>query len=507
MKVEKQRKIGAILSYVAIIANTVVQLVYTPFLVFKLGQSEYGLYSLVASIIGYLTVLDLGFGNAIIVHTAKYRVTGETDKEKTLHGMFKIIYFVIGIVAAIVGVVMASNAGVFFGESMSSEDIHKMKIMLLILSLNLFLTFAFSIYNSIITASESFVFQKGLTIVGTIAKPLLMIPILFMGFKSIALCIVITVVNVAILMANYVYCKKRLKVSVKFRGFDTKLLKVVFGYSFWIFLTQIVDQVNWQADQFILGAVSGTIAVSIYAAAAQINLMFVNLSTAISNVMLPKMTKMVAQKATSKELTDEMIKAGRIQFIVVFLVMSGFVLIGKDFMKAWLGDGFEDSYLVTLLLIIPATLPLTQNLGLAIVQAMNKYKFKAITTVVMAVLNVIISVFLAKTYGAAGAAFGTSIAIVYNIILMNIYYKRAIKLEVARFWKDIVLMLVKSTIPAAAMAVLIYVTGLQGWTAILSYGTFYVILYLVYVYCFILNRYEKSLLEAVRKKIFLRRRK
>ena len=237
MKVEKQRKIGAILSYVAIIANTVVQLVYTPFLVFKLGQSEYGLYSLVASIIGYLTVLDLGFGNAIIVHTAKYRVTGETDKEKTLHGMFKIIYFVIGIVAAIVGVVMASNAGVFFGESMSSEDIHKMKIMLLILSLNLFLTFAFSIYNSIITASESFVFQKGLTIIGTIAKPLLMIPILFMGFKSIALCIVITVVNVAILIANYAYCKKRLKVSVKFRGFDTKLLKVVFGYSFWIFLT------------------------------------------------------------------------------------------------------------------------------------------------------------------------------------------------------------------------------------------------------------------------------
>ena len=61
MNESKQRKVGAILSYVSIIATTIVQLLYTPFLIKKLGQSEYGLYSLVNSIIGYLTVLVLGF--------------------------------------------------------------------------------------------------------------------------------------------------------------------------------------------------------------------------------------------------------------------------------------------------------------------------------------------------------------------------------------------------------------------------------------------------------------
>ena len=73
MNDSKERKKGAILSYVSIIVTTIIQLIYTPFLIRKLGQSEYGLYSLVQSIIGYLTVLDLGFGNAIIVYTAKYR--------------------------------------------------------------------------------------------------------------------------------------------------------------------------------------------------------------------------------------------------------------------------------------------------------------------------------------------------------------------------------------------------------------------------------------------------
>ena len=91
----KNRKIGATLSYISIVLNTLIQLIYTPFLIKKLGQSEYGLYSLVSSIIGYLTILDLGFGNAIIVYTAKYRVQKKYDEEKKLHGMFFLIFCVI----------------------------------------------------------------------------------------------------------------------------------------------------------------------------------------------------------------------------------------------------------------------------------------------------------------------------------------------------------------------------------------------------------------------------
>lgn len=507
MKISRQRKIGAVLSYVSIVASTLVQLLYTPFLVSKLGQSEYGLYSLVASIIGYLTILDLGFGNAIIVHTSKYRATGDNEKEKVLHGMFRVVYLGIGVVAAIFGVIMALNSGALFGGSMTTEEIDKMRIMLLILSFNLFMTFAFSIYSSIITASENFVFQKTLAIIGTIAKPLLMIPILFMGYKSIALCIVITIVNVAILIANYVFCKKKLKVSVKFRGFDKSLFKVVFGYSFFIFLTQVVDQVNWRVDQFILGIVSGTIAVSVYAAASQINTMFINLSTAISGVLLPKVSKMVAKKASSSELTDEMIKVGRVQFYVVFLVASGFALVGQDFIHIWLGEGFNESYIVALLLILPATLPLVQNLGLAIIQAMNKYKFKAVATFIMAIFNIIISIFLARAYGAIGAAFGTTMAILYNIIIMNIYYKRAIKLEVMRFWKNIFLMMAKFMIPIVLVVGLKFTTNLHGWSAILVYGGIYVIIYLITAYLLVANKYEKHLINAFLNKVHLKKRR
>jgi len=68
-----QIKIGAALNYVIIGLNTLVGLLYTPYMLRMLGQNDYGLYSLVASVIAYLTILDFGFGNAIIRYTAKFR--------------------------------------------------------------------------------------------------------------------------------------------------------------------------------------------------------------------------------------------------------------------------------------------------------------------------------------------------------------------------------------------------------------------------------------------------
>ena len=338
-----QRKKGAVLSYVSIIANTLVQLLYTPFLIRMLGQSEYGLYSLVNSIIGYLTVLDLGFGNAIVVYTAKYRAQKKYDEEKKLHGMFFLIFCIIAVIAGILGIILYFNVDNLFGNTMTTLELKKAKIMMLILTFNLVITFIFNIYSSILNAYERFTFQKTMSILNTLLRPLLMIPFLFLGYKSITMVLIITLINVFVLISNYFYCRKKLNIRIKFSGFDKTMFNVVFGYSIWIFLGTIADKVNWNVDQFILGAISGTIAVSIYSIASQLNSLFINLSTAISGVLLPKMSKMVASNATSEELSNEFIKVGRIQYLVIFLMASGLVLFGKEFIKIWAGDGFITS--------------------------------------------------------------------------------------------------------------------------------------------------------------------
>lgn len=501
-----ERKRGAILSYLSIILSTVVQLVYTPLLIRMLGQSEYGLYSLVSSVIGYLTVLDLGFGNAIVVFTAKYRANKEYDKEKKLHGMFLVIFCIIGLIAGLLGLLLYFNVPLLFGKTMTDIELHKAKIMMLILSFNLAVTFPFSIYSSIITAYEKFTFQKIMSILNTLLKPLLMIPLLFLGYKSITMTVVITVVNIIVLLSNYFYCKKKLGVNIKFMGFDKKLFKTIFSYSFFIFLGVIVDKVNWSVDQFVLGAVSGTIAVSLYSVASQINTLFVNLSGAMSGVLLPKMSKMIAKNVSNKEITNEFIKVGRIQYLIIFLMASGFTLFGKEFIMAWAGKDFATSYYIAVILILPLCVPLIQNLGISIMQAKNMHKFRSILLALIAVANIFISIPLAKAYGGIGSAIGTSLSLIIgNIIILNIYYHKKVGINVIEFWKSIIKMTIPMIIPIVAIVILMHFATLHGYVNLIVFGGIYTILYCLTCYFLVMDDYEKNIVNKVLIKLHLKR--
>lgn len=506
MNNSNERKRGAILSYLSIILSTVVQLVYTPLLIRMLGQSEYGLYSLVSSVIGYLTVLDLGFGNAIVVFTAKYRANKEYEKEKKLHGMFLVIFCIIGLIAGLLGLLLYFNVPLLFGKTMSDIELHKAKIMMLILSFNLAITFPFSIYSSIITAYEKFTFQKVMSIINTILKPLLMIPLLFLGYKSITMTVVITIVNIIVLLSNYLYCKKKLGINIKFMGFDKNLFKTIFSYSFFIFLGVIVDKVNWSVDQFVLGAVSGTIAVSLYSVASQINTLFVNLSSAMSGVLLPKMSKMIAKNASDEEITNEFIKVGRLQYLIIFLMASGFTLFGKEFIVAWAGNDFVTSYYIAIILILPLCVPLIQNLGISIMQAKNMHKFRSILLAIIAIANIFISIPLAKAFGGIGSAIGTSLSlIVGNIIILNIYYYKKVGINVIDFWKSIIKMTIPMIIPIVIILILMKVITLHGFINLIVFGAIYTILYFLTCYFLVMNDYEKNLVNKVLVKFHLKR--
>lgn len=173
-----QIKMGAVLSYVIIFLNIIVSLFYTPIIIRCLGQSEYGLYSLVSSVISYLTILDLGFGNAIILYTTKYRVNKQAEAENKLHGMFLVIYIFIGIVAALLSLILYFNIDKLFSNTITYDELSIAKVLIIILTVNLALSFPLSIFSSIITAYEKFVFSKLVNITRIILTPIIMIPLL-----------------------------------------------------------------------------------------------------------------------------------------------------------------------------------------------------------------------------------------------------------------------------------------------------------------------------------------
>ena len=439
---KNQLKIGAILSYVNILAGLIVGLGYTPIMIRLLGQSEFGLYSLIGSLVAYLSVLDMGLGNTIVRYVSRNRAIGDKKSESELNGLFLTIYSVIGLITLIVGSILYFNVDNMFGATLSADQIERAKIMMILLIFNIAISFPLSVFASLMQAYERFIFLRIFNIISVLLKPIIALPFLFMGYGAVTLVVTATIVNIACLLTNVYYCFKYLDIHFSKGHFEKAFLYEISGYAFFIFLNAIMDKIYWGTGQFILGMVSGTIQVAIYAIAMQFMNMYMQFSNAISGVLLPKVTMMVANGATKIELTNLMIKIGRLQYIVIGYILVMFFLVGKDFIYLWAGENYLSAYLMVLILMIGLLIALVQNAGIAILQAMNLNRYRMTVYTIVAVINIFTSVILAKMYGGLGCAISTAVALLISTgLIMNRYYHKRIGIDIPLFWKNIIHMM------------------------------------------------------------------
>ena len=189
---------------------------------------------------------------------------------------------------------------------------------MIFLTINLAISFPASVFVSYITSQEKFIFQKLVNIGKTVLSPILSIALLYLGYGSIGMVIVTTAISIIIDTINVLYCILKLKMKFSFKNPNLKLLKEIAIFSLFIAINQIIDQINWQTDKIILGKMTTSTVVAIYAVASTVNSMYLNFSTTISNVYVPRVNRIVAsstnEEETNSKLTDLMIQVGRLQF-------------------------------------------------------------------------------------------------------------------------------------------------------------------------------------------------
>lgn len=497
-----QKKIGILLSYAGELAKILVSLIYTPIMLRLLGQSEYGLYQLVYSVVSYLSLLSLGFGSSYLRFYSRYKVRDDENGIAKLNGMFMAIFSVLAVICVLCGCVMIGNIHSIFGNGLTPSEYSTAKILMGLLIVNLALTFPNSVFNCSITAHEKFLFQKLLILLQNIFNPFLALPLLIMGYGSIGMIAVTTFLTLAVLILNIFYCFKKLHIKFCFKGFQFSLLKEMWVFTFFIFLNQIIDQINWSVDKFLLGRLVGTTSVAVYGVGGQINTMYLQFSTAISNVFVPKINSIVAESDDNCLLTKLFVKVGRIQFMVLALVLSGFVFLGIPFIEVWAGEGYEASYAVTILLIAPVTVPLIQNLGMEIQRAKNMHKARSIVYFFIAIANVFLSIPLIKIAGPVGAACGTALSLFAgNIIFMNWYYQKRIGLDMFLFWKEIAKFIPALIIPCVTGVMMMKFVNIEGFYMIIVCAGIYTIVYGISMYILGMNEEERKILRDPVKKL------
>lgn len=503
-----QKRAGVILTYLTQVINLVSGLVYTPIMLRLLGQSEYGLYQLVSSVVSYLGLLSFGFSSSYLRFYSRFRADDDEDGVKGLNGLFMATFLTIALVSVACGTVLVANIRLVFADGLTEAEYPKATILMALMVVNLALSFPNSVFTCWTSAQERFVFQRSLNFLGALLSPLVTLPLLILGYGSVAMVVVSTSITIASLAANAWFCLMKLGMRFRFHGLDWGLFREIFAFTFFIFLNQIIDQVNWSVDRFLLGRMRGTAAVAIYAVGTHINSIYSSLSTAISSVFSPQVNRIVAEGSedADEELTDVMIKVGRVQFLVLALILTGFAFLGYPFMLLWGGEGYGESYVVAMTVMTPMIVPLIQNIGIEIQRAKNRHQVRSVVYACIAVLNVAASIPLIRAFGPVGGAIGTALALILgNVLFMNWYYAYGLGVDIARFWGSLARMLPGLVVPCVLGATMATFVPIRDWLAMVSCATVYAVVYAASMWAVGMNDEERGLAGRPMRRLMGRR--
>ena len=484
-----QRKIGIILSYVYTATHVVVNLIYVPLLLGTIRQSEYGLYQLVGSLIAYISIMESLLSAGVVRYYCKYKNENNQEKMENVLAISQRIYSVFALIICVCGVVLIFAFKSLYSSSLTPFEMQESIIMLILLIVNIIINIMNYVYVAVITANEKFIFLKVISILSTIVQPALVFLLIKKYPYAIVIVISVVLINLIVALVRRTYATIVLNATIHYHGQDSEFVKGLFQLSSAILFALIADQIFWKADQLIIGKILNTSAVAVYSVGSQIYMNYTPLGTAISSVFMSKLSKLYDVEKDIQSISELFIKVGRI----AFLFLGGFILFGQEFILLWAGEGYKDAYYVAVIIMIPLTVDAMQNLGLTILQVMNKYAFRGKVYFAIAIINIITTVFLVKTVGIVGAAISTAISMaIGNGVIMNLYYNK-LGLNMRKFWKEIIKFLPAVVIAVVCGVFLKKICFANAAASLLFHIVFFVIIYVFSIFVFGFPRKEKSL--------------
>lgn len=505
MASSKQIKLGAILSYLSIIFNMVSGLIYTPWMISQIGQSNYGLYTLATSVIT-MFVMDFGMSSAVSRFVSKYRAEDDTDGVNNFLGMVYKLYIAIDVIILIILTVVGLLMDKLYANLMPGE-LEIFKVLFVIVGIYSLVSFPFTNLNGILNSYEKFIQLK---IIGFLHKVFAIVAVvlcLLLGYGIFALVIVNAVAGFLDIVLKIIVIKRKTPVKINLKFWNAKVLKEIFGFSLWTTISALAHRLIFNITPSIIVAVSitGVVGVSIFGVAQTVEGYVFTFATAINGMFLPRISRIINDRRKDEDLMPLMIKIGRVQCLVIGALVVGFICFGSSFIiDIWNKPDFSESYICAVLLIMPSFFYQPMQIANTTLVVENKVKLQAYVFIITGIVNVIVSVFLSKYFGAIGASFSIFIAYMIRSILFVIIYKKKIKLNMKEFFKQTYLKIMPLLLVCMAFGLLMEKCNpiVNKYIRFGINGTAFIVVFVFLARVMFMNNYEKDLFFGTVRKIF-----
>jgi O-antigen/teichoic acid export membrane protein len=481
------KNIGA--NWFQLVASILVTTYLLPFTLHALGTEQYGLWLLVTSITGYLSILVLGVPMACVRLIATH--AGDADRT----ALNKAVASSAGLCALLGS--FALVAGIALFGFFSTYDISPAlwptaRTAFLIVVINTALTFVGQLPECIFAAHEAFVVRNQIAVGSLLLRLALTVALLRANASILVLALVLVAcflfevsVSLVVLRRRYPHIRPRIA------DINWATSRSIFGFSLYVVVLTVGSQLSFQTDAIVIGQILGVDQIPFFSTAGALAIYLMQFAIAIASVVLPTATRLSAQNKTD-ELRTLFLKWSKITMSLTLLASLFLLILGPQFLGWWVGPEFVGPGGTVLRILMVANLVFLpiRGVGLPILMGIGSPRLPAIGFAVAGLANVVLSIILGKMYGLAGVAWGTAIPnIVYAAFLLRLSC-RTLGVRITDYLRHVVPKATLGSIPA--VAVLLYFSKVSQVRGLLGLVIAGVAMSLVFAAAWILYVYRKD---------------
>lgn len=427
------KKLAIILSYVKMFIGILIAFTFTPYLLAKLGDSEYGIYVLAGAFISYLTMLDLGMNDSVVRHLIKDK--GSPQQNKVFSNIMA-IYLCISLLALLVGYIGYDYLDILLSNKFAQNELFQFKkIYWFVIALTA-LTLLANPLSATLIAAEKFVFIRTVEIALMICSVISMFLVLQYYNDAYSLFMVSCFYAIVSIVVKVLYSFLFLDTKIIKTKINWYLLKPIIVYALPILVVVISEQIYWKLDNLLIASFLGPSYLTIYAIGLMFHKYFMSFATTISRVMMPSVIRTIDQNSTLTKVVKQLVEVSRLQAIVVILIMLGLIVVGDDFISLWIGDKYLESYYVLLWVMIPYSIELIGNLRNTVLQVKGLYWYRGCIVLFTSIINILLTIYLLHKYGVIGAAVSTGLCLLLNFILTHVVLYKKLNFNLKVYFLD-----------------------------------------------------------------------
>lgn len=422
-----------------------------PFLVSRLGDTLYGIWMLVASLVGYGSLLDFGVRSSIVKYVSQHHATGDREALRRLFVTTLAVYAAIGMII----LALVTGVALFLPDlfHIPPELIDNAQFVLMIVGFNLALKFPIGVFEGFVTGLQRYEIANAISIGGSLLRAGVTVALILQGYKLLALAAVGLLGDILMGIMMTTVCIRLLPwLSIRRCYLSRRVLREVYTFGLWSSLIAVASRVLYDSDSILIGMFLPAVAITHFAVANNLVRYLRQLALGFGNVFTPAASDLDA-RSEHERLGNLVIHGTRYAMVVILPAAVFIALIGGEFLALWMGPRYAvESSFVLIVLVLSQAFSMALFPAGAMLYGLNRHHHLAYILLAGAILKLGLTIVLLPSHGVLGAAIGTAVPeLIASIVVVPLLIVRCVGLPIGRYFSQAFFPPIACVIPAAAL--------------------------------------------------------